>query len=227
MKSEWLTNAALVVLVGCALTVTTLRVYEHFAPTPSDTQHRSVVVVREWRKYAVRGPRIGVSNAPVTIVEFSDFQCPACASLATTIRNVRDRMKDTVAIVYRHYPLSIAHPFATAAAMASECASDQGRFEAVHDYLFRNQKAIGTVSWDSVAVAVAIPDQREFRSCVKRELAADRIVRDTIAASELGVAATPTFLVNDQLIVGAISEETLETFIRQAYQKSMRREGRS
>jgi protein-disulfide isomerase len=145
---ERLQNTASVVLVVCALTVTGLLVRQQLFP-PAAVAAVPVTRVKDWQPLSQVGNVMGPRGARVTIVEFSDFQCPFCGQAAQALQGVRERYPD-VAIVYRHLPLE-AHPHAFAAAVASECAAEQGAFQAFHDHLFAHQDSIGVTPWDSVA----------------------------------------------------------------------------
>ncbi|PIZ65142.1 hypothetical protein COY14_03010, partial [Candidatus Roizmanbacteria bacterium CG_4_10_14_0_2_um_filter_36_9] len=86
-------------------------------------------------------PSIGPKDAPVTIIEFSDFECPFCARAFTTIEQIKQEYPDSVKIVYKQLPLTNLHPDAQKAAEASVCASDQGKFWEMHDKMFKSQGA--------------------------------------------------------------------------------------
>ncbi|HEV3051836.1 MAG TPA: thioredoxin domain-containing protein, partial [Longimicrobium sp.] len=160
------------------------------------------------------GQRSG-GEAPVTVVVFSDFQCPACRVLAQSLDVIRERHPGTVAVVYRHFPLP-AHPFAPAAAQASECAARQGRFQAYHDELFRRQEAIGDTSWTAFARLAAVPDLRAFEACAADTAPVPAVQRDIEAARRLGVAVTPTLLINGRRFDGTPGVESLERHILNA-----------
>jgi len=209
-----LSTVSNVVLTLCALFVTGLVVRREFFPSSPDPvpETRSVA---DWRKYTEFGNRIGPADALVTIVEFSDFQCPACRAAFGRLQNVRSKYPDQVAILYRHLPLP-NHPHALGAARASNCAAEQGRFEAYHDALFTNQQAIGEVSWAQFADSAAVADKAAFARCLEQPQTQLAIQRDQDAAKQLGIRATPTLLINDRLVVGALSEEELQRWVEEA-----------
>lgn len=200
---KFLSNAVTAILVICALTVTSLAVRKELLPQSvgPERSRSETRTVPDWRTY-VDGQRIGPADAPVTIVEFSDFECPYCRQTADQLRTLRRKYPRDVAVVYRHFPLPY-HSKAVTAARASLCASRQGRFEAYHDAIFANQDSLGSIGWARLAEAAAVPDLAAFRSCVDRTDPVPQIERDLKAGKRLGVSATPTFLVNDQLIQGA------------------------
>lgn len=217
MKKEWFMNLTLSVLAVCAVVLTGMRVMDW---TRADSVYRDASkkprIVDSWRQYAQRGTRIGPANAAVQIIEFSDFQCPACAAFASSLRDIRKRIPNDLAVVYRHYPIVNSHPSALAAALASECANDQHRFEDFHNFLYDNQRVIGVLNWVEIAERSGLSDLPAFRDCLLEERHMPLIVRDTLAARELGISGTPTFLINDHLYRGAPETQELERLIRQA-----------
>lgn len=197
-------------LTLCAVVLTVLTVRrEFFAQPPTQERQRTV---EEWKSYAEAGQRTGPANAAVTIVEFADFQCPACRVTAENLRKVRARFPEHVAVLYRHAPIP-SHEFAAEAARASQCAAEQGRFEAYHDALFANQKSIGEIPWAAFADSARVASGAAFEACMARTEAVAAVENDRSAARRLGVNATPTLLVNDQLIVGAPTEEELVALV--------------
>lgn len=154
---------------------------------------------------------LGNSNAKVTIVEFSDFQCPFCRSFwSGAFAEIKKNYIDTgkVKFVYKHFPLSF-HSGAGPAAEASECAGDQGKFWEFHDKAFEEQAKGGQgtiqfgkpeiVKW---AVATGL-NMSQFNECFNSGKYAQRVSDDMAYGTELGVSGTPTSFVNGQRIVGA------------------------
>jgi protein-disulfide isomerase len=212
---NWIANAAMAVLVACALTVTALVVRrELFAPAPAEA---AVAVesrtVADWRAYAA-GDRVGPSAAKVTIVEFADFECPFCRAMAPRVREVLRTHPDQVALVYRQYPLAY-HAHAADAAKASVCAGRQGRFAAMHDLLYARADSLGGVEWPRLAAQAGVTDLGAFGACLRDPATQARIDADVRAATRLGVQGTPTFLVNDRLMRGA-APGVLESAVERA-----------
>jgi protein-disulfide isomerase len=211
MKKEWLLNAGVAVMVLCALTITGLVVRQQFF-APEDAVVRIEGYVQNWQAYAAGGHRMGPEQAPVTLVEFSDFECPACRVLAGTLRELRQRHPAQVAVVYRHAPLRI-HRFARPAARAAECAAEQGRFEAYHDALFSGQSSFSEGAWTRFAGEAGVRDPRAFTDCLRVGGGDAALARDTADAAKLGVLATPTLLVNGARITGAAPLPFLEQMV--------------
>jgi protein-disulfide isomerase len=209
-----LDNAVTGVMVLCALTVTALAVrHEFFDPAGRPPAAAGPRVVKNWRDLARVGQRMGAPDAKVTIVEFSDFECPFCARLEQRLHALLARDPSAFTVVYRHYPLA-QHTHARDAALAAECAGAQGRFAAFHDALFANQDSIGTASWGWFARSAGGVDSTALRRCMAGPDVARRLAEDKRAGDRLGVAGTPTFLVNGRLFSGAPSEEELSRMIR-------------
>jgi protein-disulfide isomerase len=215
MKKEWVANVATGVLVVCALVVTALIVRRELLASGPETVTSQRDYVQDWADYARSGRVMGPADAAVTLVEFSDFQCPACRALAGSIRTVRERYPDELRVVYRHFPLK-SHPHAIAAVRASECAGAQGRFEAFHDALYAEQDSIGELPWLHYARAAGVPDIRSFGQCAASAAPLATLHQDTTAARKLGVKVTPTILVNGVLINGAPPAATLEQIVEKA-----------
>ncbi|HVG45908.1 MAG TPA: DsbA family protein [Longimicrobium sp.] len=221
-NTQRLSTLTNVVLALCALTVTGLVVRRELFPpataaaaaAPED-RPGAVRLVPEWRAYGVEGHRWGPGPAPVDIVVFSDYQCPACRKLAEGLDSIRAEFPAQVAVVNRHYPLA-SHPFALPAARASECAARQGRFEAMHGALFASQPMIGIDPWSKMAQAARLPDLPAFERCMAETGPIATVARDTVAGHRLRVTGTPTFLINNQRYVGSPPLPVLRDLVRRA-----------
>ncbi|MGH7652813.1 MAG: DsbA family protein, partial [Gemmatimonadaceae bacterium] len=138
---------------------------------------------------------IGSGTAPVTLVEYGDFECPHCGRAHPIVQSVRRFMDDRLRFVFRHFPLSEAHPHAEHAAEAAEAAGAQGRFWEMHDMLFDHQDALEDEDLEMYAAKIGIDPHR-----VARELAAatyaKRIRADFRSGIRSGVNGTPTFFIN-------------------------------
>jgi protein-disulfide isomerase len=169
------------------------------APTPAQApgQVKQVAI----GSAPVRGP----ANAPVTIVEFSDFQCPFCGRAANTLKSVEAQYKGKVKVVFKNEPLSI-HPNARPAAIAALAARDQGKFWEMHDVLFANQRTLDRASLEKYAQDLHL-DMAKFRAALDGNQYASYLQADQAQASQLGVRATPTFFVNGQQLVGPTPDQ--------------------
>jgi protein-disulfide isomerase len=151
---------------------------------------------------AATGPAVGPANAPVTIVEFSDFQCPFCGKLYPTIEQVKAKYGDKVRIVFRQYPLNF-HQFAQKAAEASLCADEQGKFWQLHDAMFQNQQELGVDQLKAKAASLGLKAD-QFNSCLDSGKYADKIKSDIEAGTQAGVSGTPAMFINGRFINGAV-----------------------
>jgi len=151
---------------------------------------------------AATGPARGPEDARVTIVEFSDFQCPFCKRADGVVKQVLSKYPNDVRIVYRHLPLVSIHPNAMPAAEAASCAADQGKFWEFHDLLFENQKALQPEDLLGYATTVGL-DTEAFQACIDAGTHRAAITADSEAAEAAGVTGTPAFFVNGVLLTGA------------------------
>ena len=199
---QWMLNAATVLVTLAAVAVAALRLREAFSPSAERDQNSPRTRrVTEWRQYSREGTRIGPKEAPVTVVEFLDFQCPFCRVAAADLRDLRSWFRDDLAVVYRQLPVP-SHPFAYTAALAAECASQYGAFEKLHDIFFEQADSLGRKSWTRFALEANIRDTTEFGRCMERPSTRAAVARDTVAAAALGAHGTPTFLINDLMVSG-------------------------
>lgn len=146
----------------------------------------------------------GPTSAKVTIVEFSDLQCPACKAVEPMVRQVTDKYPNDVRLIYRQFPLVQIHKNAQRAALAAEAVGEMGKFWQMHDILFDNQEEWAELSPDEVKVkfdsylAKIAVDKSEFEKRIGSQEVSDRITKDISDGTKAGVDATPTFYVNGQ-----------------------------
>jgi protein-disulfide isomerase len=150
---------------------------------------------------AADGPARGPKDAPVTIVEFSDFECPYCGAAHDTVDQVMNTYAGKVRLVYRQFPLSF-HPHAAKAAEASLCALDQGKFWEYHDALFKNQKKLEPADLKASATAVGM-DGQKFGQCLDSGEKKKAVDADQQAGLQAGVGGTPAFFINGIFLNGA------------------------
>jgi protein-disulfide isomerase len=174
-------------------------------------------------KIALTGePMRGNPNASVTIVEYSDFQCPFCGRAYHTLEDqVLKEYGDKVRLVFKNFPLSSIHPWADGAALASECARTQSpaAFWKMYDFLFQNQATITPANLKEQAEGVirdAGLDVSAFDACYDNRNALDAVKADQQEANALGVRSTPTFFINGRRLEGAVPYENFKTVLDQA-----------
>jgi protein-disulfide isomerase len=156
---------------------------------------------------AADDPSVGATSAPVTIVEFSDFQCPFCQRVEPTLKQVREKYGDKVRLVWKDFPLTQIHPQAFKAGEAAHCAGEQGKYWEYHDRLFANQQALQPNDLKKHAADLGL-DAAAFGTCLDSSKYGER-VRDGVAeGSRLGVNSTPTIYINGRMLSGAQPYET-------------------
>ncbi len=163
---------------------------------------------------AASGNVMGNPDAPVTIIEYSDFQCPFCGRFfQQTLPLIKENYIKTgkAKLEYKHFPLSF-HQYAQKAAEAAECAGEQGKFWEMHDKIFENQQALDTESLKSYARDIGLNGD-QFDSCLDSGKYASKVQQDFNDGREAGVSGTPTLFVNGQKIVGAQPFETFKNAI--------------
>lgn len=172
-------------------------------------------------KVVVRGdePSKGPANAPVTIVEWSDFQCPFCSKVVETVNKVHEEYKDKVRIVFKHNPLSF-HDKAQLAAEASMAAHAQGKFWEYHDVLFANQQALERANLETYAEEVGL-DMEKFRAALDQRTYEAYAKNDAAQAADVNASGTPTFFVNGRLL-GGKSFDDFKTIIDEELEKTQK-----
>ena len=146
-------------------------------------------------------PSKGPDDAPVTIVEFSDFQCPYCRLLQEPLKQVEAEYGDDVQFVFRQFPLASIHPNAIKAGVASLCAHDQGKFWEMHGALFQNQQALGEEQLKETAATLGM-DPEEFNECLDEGRFEEEVAEDLAAGQAAGVRGTPMIFINGRPLSG-------------------------
>jgi protein-disulfide isomerase len=168
-------------------------------------------------------PSLGPVDAPVTIVEFGDFQCPYCREVFPTVRRLMNLYDGKIRFVFRDYPISDGHPLAQTAAEAGMCAWEQGsnQFWSLHDRLFSNQDAISEDRIQSWA-ALSGADREALSTCLQSGRYHQEVLDDLADGVKLGVRGTPTFFVNGEKFEGVLSEEVFRDVIDRHIQEAER-----
>ena len=175
------------------------------------------VVVRLQPPAAIRvqvstdgAPVRGATDAPVTIVEFSDFECPFCKQTHPTLKQLLERYPGKVRLAYRDFPLDSIHPQARRAAEAARCASDQGKFWEYHDVLFTQSPQLTLEDLRRYAGQVGL-DITKFDGCLAAGVHKTTVQRDLDEGNRLGITGTPAFFINGRTLSGA---QPLDAFTR-------------
>jgi protein-disulfide isomerase len=166
------------------------------------------------------GGRIrGAADAPVTLVEYGDYQCPTCGHYHPIIMELLSRYQGKLKLEYHHFPLISIHPHAMGAALAAEAAGDQGKFWEMHDLLFENQRQWGAnpqaeaINAEAIFVQFALQlglDANRFMQSMRSPEVRDRIIADVQRGNSIVKEGTPTFLINGQPVAGLPGLEGLK-----------------
>ncbi|NDJ36543.1 MAG: DsbA family protein [Chloroflexi bacterium] len=140
----------------------------------------------------------GPDDAPVTLLEYGDFECPHCKAAAPIIQDVLAELGDEVRFVYRHFPLTRTHPNAMQAAVAAEAAGAQGMFWEMHDMLFDNQDDLSVEALKGYGEKIGIPDMDRYRAALEDGHHLDKIEEDFRTGTMSGVNGTPTLYINGE-----------------------------
>lgn len=162
-------------------------------------------------------PFKGPENAPVTIVEFSDFQCPYCSKVPSLLEKILKKNPDTVKLVFKNYPLSF-HKYAKGAAVAAMCAAAQGKFWEFHDYLFKHQAKLSKMDFNRVAEKLGL-DMKKFKEV--RAAAEKQVEKDMRDGELIGVSGTPSLYINGKKVKRR-REKVIQKMIDEALAKSKR-----
>jgi protein-disulfide isomerase len=186
------------------------------APPPSAAPEQAEPPVQkiEVGSAPVKGP----ANAPVTIVEYSDFECPFCGRVLPTLKQIEDEYKGKVRIAFKHQPLPF-HPNAKPAAAAAMAAHEQGKFWEMHDKLFANQRALDRASLEKYAQELGL-DMGKFKAALDSNKYASQIEADSSEGMRVGANGTPTFFINGRTVVGAQPFDSFKRVIDEELKKA-------
>ncbi len=160
----------------------------------------------------------GDKNAPVTILEFSDYQCPFCSRHHETMKKILEEYAGKVKWEYKHFPLDSMHPYARIVAEGAECAGDQGKFWEYTDLLYENQRSIKSEIVPQLAEQLNL-DMEKFTECIKSGKYKEKISADQAEGKKMGVRGTPGNFVNGVELKGAVPFEQFKKEIDKALNK--------
>lgn len=156
-------------------------------------------------------PYLGNSNAKITLVIFTDFECEFCQAEVQVLKNVLSTYQSTVRLVYKEYPLP-SHKNGFRAAEIARCAQDQGKFWQMHDILFNNQEALNKLDLDKISKDAGI-DVNKLKTCLEDKSADTKIEQNIAEGQRLGVTEIPTIFVNEKPLTGLNDEVSIESAI--------------
>lgn len=188
----------LLILVGAAI-------FLSGSPAPQSTEVADAKTLLKSDSHATN-PK----GAKVTIVEFGDYQCPACGQAHPIVKRILEEYKDKINFVFRNFPLESAHKNARIAALAAEAASEQNKFWEMHDILYENQ-----TEWENSNAPLDLfmeyakqvkLDEAKFKTAVEKKTFNDRVQNDYEDGIRLGINSTPTFFINGVKQQGSLPE---------------------
>lgn len=156
-------------------------------------------------------PMLGKKDAPVTIIEFTDYQCPFCGRARPTVKQIVETYGDKVHYVLRDFPLNF-HPQAQKAAEAAQCAGEQDKYWDYSNILWQNQRALDIPNLKKYAKQVGL-DQKKFDECLDSGKMSPEVQKDLADGSKAGVTGTPSFFINGQMLTGARPFEQFKEII--------------
>lgn len=183
----------------------------------SRTEIRIMLEPPRFEVDAAEGPALGPADAPVTIVEFSEFQCPFCAQVQPTLKKVKERFGDKIRIVFRNFPLP-RHDDAPKAAEAASCAEEQGKFWEMHDKLFANSSKLQVPELKRYAAEIGL-ETEQFDQCLDTGKYTAKWRSDKRDGSLYGVSGTPSFFINGRMVGGAMAYEDFVLVIEEELQR--------
>jgi protein-disulfide isomerase len=189
-----------IVLTIAVVVMAAVLVRREFLPAPDRADEGEPpppppTYVADWQDLISIGVRVGSPEAPITIVEFADLQCPACRDFQRELREVRQRYGSKIAVVFVHFPLS-NHRSALPAARALECARGHGAFSEFLEAVYAKQDSLGAKSYVSYAHDAGILDSGRFSACAEDTVAIEVVSAGLAAGNRLKIPGTPTVLIN-------------------------------
>ncbi len=163
---------------------------------------------------AATGPSRGAANAPITILEFGDFQCPYCKHAEAVLQSLLSEHGSSMRIVFRNLPLTTLHPDAQLAAEAAVCAQRQDKFWEMHDAMFDHQDQLNVTALTDTAARLGL-DRNGFAQCLGDKGADSAIQADVKAARDVGVSSTPYFFINGRPLLGEPPKDEFERMINE------------
>jgi len=153
----------------------------------------------------------GLTTAPITLVEYGDYQCPYCGMAYPQIKRLQQRLGEQLRFVFRNFPIAQAHPWAEAAAEVAEFAGAHGKFWEMHDRIYEEQRRLDLNLLLELSRELGFSDE-EFEKVLREGTYREKVKADFLGGVRSGVSATPTFFINDEKFNGSAAD--LENAIR-------------
>jgi protein-disulfide isomerase len=160
---------------------------------------------------------LGPASAPVTLVEYGDYECPDCLNAFPIVKQLQERFGDRLRFVFRHFPRNSLHPHAGVAAQAAEAAALQGKFWQMHETLFQNQQRLGDVDFANLALKIGA-ELYNFEANITSDRVVRRVETDRTSGEASNVRGTPTFFINGEKYRGRVDAASLSDAIERAMQ---------
>lgn len=206
---SWLDRTISIMLTLAAITITGTLVHrEFFAPSLSGRVPAKAEYVENWRTLLPAGHFVGDPRAPITIVEFSDLECPFCRQFHGALRTVVDKHPGQVTYSFIHFPLA-GHKHALRAAHAAECAGYAGKFAAALDVMFSHQDSLAASDWSWLMRETRMRDTTTFARCMADTTTPPRVKEGLALGSKMKIAGTPTVLLNGWRYTGMPADTEL------------------
>ncbi|GIK22458.1 MAG: hypothetical protein BroJett005_18720 [Ignavibacteriota bacterium] len=199
------------ILVVCALIVTILFLRKEFSSKDTEL---NISIIDNWKELIPEDEETNGNYSKVYLIEFFDYECPYCSVLDATLDTIKSKYSDKIKIIRYHFPLNI-HPLAYRTAIAAECAGSQEVFDIYHKELMANQYKLNSINFTEIARLIGIKDIEKFQKCVNEEETADAISQNVKLVKKFNVSGTPTLIINNKMISGAINTEEIEKIINE------------
>jgi protein-disulfide isomerase len=217
-----------VALTTAAIAIAAVLIWREVKPRPVAFQgvvRTPPKFIPDWKEISKAGTRVGADSAPVTIIEFVDYECPFCKRFHEgALAQVRKQFGTDVAFVYIQFPIP-SHRFASAAARAAECAGEAGRFGEFIDGLYAKQDSLGLKTWASFAFDAGIADTMRIQRCGTSNLPSPTIANGMAIGERIGVVGTPGIMVNGWLYAAPPSDTLLLQAVRAQLQGRRKAQG--
>jgi protein-disulfide isomerase len=162
---------------------------------------------------------LGPAAAPITLVEYGDYECPYCGDAHSVVKSLVKAMAPNLRFIFRNMPLNETHPYAQFAAEAAEAAAAQGRFWEMHDAIYDHQSEFGSALVNKLAQLLKL-DMPRFDADMQARLHRPKVKNDFMSGMLSGVAATPTFFINGKRYDGSVDERSLFLALRRELPRS-------
>ncbi len=211
MRLRWSTLLD-AVLVTAALS-TAVVVWKRLSSNQDGVIRAPTLRVGNWREQLRSSRRVGPESAPFQLLVWTDYQCPACRQLEAEIHRLRERLGDSLSVVYRYFPLR-GHDLAFPAAAAAECAFSRGGFPLMHEALFATDLSGDSIPVAALAEKSGVMSASELRDCMMNSATLDVVRREKAVGDSMGFRGTPYVQIKDRLSLGGMPAEQLDSALR-------------